>query len=302
MDGQSLLYKLRQLLNEDADSGFLDKRTSYDYLWEAAIEFVNRTACLKSTQTITTVAAQTGYTLNADFLNMYMKDSSNRLYIKYNNGSADTFVTWKDYESIVYSNNTSSQSIPGSFSIIDDATLDSQVSGSATSAGALSGGQATLTDTATDFSDVSAGDVIHNTTDASDGMVLSKTSSTVLVTALLGGTNNAWAINDAYIIQPQGRLKLVLDGPPLTAGHTITVYYVQRPAPVYSDYGVYRFPLQYSDAIVKYAAFLYKFKDREPNFGHTWYGIFDRQVRMASSALNKSFIRKGFTVNLKARR
>lgn len=302
MDGKTLLYKLRQLLNEDSDSGFLDKRTSYDYLWEAAIEFVNRTACLKSTQSISTVVDQTGYTLNADFLSMYLKNDSNNLYIKYNNGSTDSFVTWKDYEDIIYGNNTSSQSVAGGFSIIDDSTLDSQVTGSATSAGALSGGQATLTDTAADFSDVSPGDIVHNTTDGSDGIVLSKTSSTVLVTALFGGTDNDWAVSDAYIIQPQGRLKLVLDGPPSTADHTITVYYTQRPAPVYSDYGVYRFPSQYSDAIVKYAAFLYKFKDREPNFGHTWYGIFDRQVRMATSALNKSFVRRGFTVNLKARR
>ena len=48
-----------------------------------------------------------------------------------------------------------------------------------TSAGAAVGGASTLTDTGGDFSDVSPGDIVHNTTDGSDGIVLSKTSSTV---------------------------------------------------------------------------------------------------------------------------
>ena len=298
MPGKTYNYKLRQLLNEDADSAFLDTRTSYDYLWEAAIEFNARTNFLKSTQEITTVADKTGYALNADFMKLYLKDSNNEFYIKYNDGSNNTFLNWKEYEDIVYSDNTTSQSIPDYFSIIDDQSLDSQVTGTATSAGALSGGQAILTDTSADFSDVSAGDIVHNTTDGSDGIVLSKTSSTVLVTALFGGSVDEWTVSDSYVIQPQGRLQLILDPPPSTDGHTIIVYYVQRPTPIYSDYGTYRFPSQYMDGLVKYAAFLYKFRDREPNFGNAWYKIFDRQVRMAADSVNKSLLRRDFKMNL----
>ena len=72
MDGKGLLYKLGSLLNEDATSGFLDDFTSYEFLYEAAKEFVSRTACITATQTITTVVDQTDYTLNADFLGLYL--------------------------------------------------------------------------------------------------------------------------------------------------------------------------------------------------------------------------------------
>ena len=49
MDGTDLLRRLRQLLNEDSDSGWLDKQSSYDFLFEAAVEYVDRTACLRGT-------------------------------------------------------------------------------------------------------------------------------------------------------------------------------------------------------------------------------------------------------------
>jgi hypothetical protein len=191
---------------------------------------------------------------------------------------------------------------PDSFTIVDDNTLDSQATGTCTSAGALSGGQATLTDSAADFSDVSAGDIIHNTTDGSMGIVLSKTSSTVLVTALFGGTDNDWDSSDAYVIQPQGRLQLKFDPPPSTASHTLTVHYIQRPKPVYSDYGVFRFQPQHMDAIIKYAAFNYKYRDQEPNFGDALYRHWDMQTRRASNSLGKSIGNKRINVSFKARR
>lgn len=301
MDGKEALYRLRLLLDETTGAGFLDDRTSYSYLWDAATEFATRSESLKSSQAITTVASTTAYVLNADFMHLYMKDDSGNLFVKYYDGTTYRFINFEPYSSIIHDNQTTAVTIPSRFTIIDKPALYSRVTGTATSAGAASGGEATLTDTAADFSNVNEGDTIHNTTDRSDGYVLSKTSSTVIVTALFGGSGNDWASSDAYTIQPQGRLQLVLDPPPSTAGHTVTVEYVQRPMPVFSDYGIYRFQTQYMDAIVKYAAFIYRYKDQEPDFGNAFFQLFDRSARQNKYSTDKSLVRTGLSVNLKKR-
>lgn len=302
MDGKELLYELRQILNESADSGFMDDKTSYKYLNEAAYEFVRRTKVLRATQTITTVADQDTYDLNADFIEVYLKDYEKQPFIKINDGSTDQFIYWRDYEDVIYSNQTTSVAIPGFFTITNDPTLDSRLSGTTTSAGAATAGECTLTDTAADFTTVNVGDIVHNTTDGSDGVVLSKTSTTALVVALFGGTNNDWSSSDSYVIQPQTRMQLVLDQPTSTAGYTITVYYVQRPAPVFSDYGVFRIQSQYMNALVKYAFWLYKYRDSEPAWGDGMYVYFDRQARAAHNTINGTYRRNDVSVNLKARK
>lgn len=300
MDGKELLYSLRQLLNESASSAFLDNKTSYSFLWQAATAFVERTGCLRSTQAITTVANQAGYDVSSDFLRLYMRDKHNNFVMKYNDGSNNTFISWKAYEEIISEDNTTAVSIPSWFSVID-ASLPAQVTGTATSAGTLSGGQSTLTDTAASFANVSAGDYVHNTSDGADGIALSKTSSTVLVTALFGGTGNDWVTSDAYVIQPQGRFQLLLNPPPAIAAHTITLYYIQRPAPVFSDYGVYRFPQQFTDAVVYYAAWLYKYRDSEPNFGDRWYQIYEKEVRRATALFRDSLRSNSLSVSFRKR-
>jgi len=302
MDGKTLLYKIQELLNEESSSAFLDSRSSYQFLWEAATEFAGRTNCLANTQTITTVADQTDYTLNANFLKMRLKDDSGRYFIKYNDGTNNSFIYDKSYQEMVIGNNVTSVAYPSHFAVEPDSTLDSQISSTTTSAGAATAGLSTLTDTGSDFADVSPGDNVHNTTDGSDGIVTSKTSSTALVTALFGGTNNDWTSGDSYVIQPQGRLKIVLDPPPSTAGHTMTVYYVERPDPVFSDYGVYKFQDQYSTGIVSYALWKYKYRDKEPNFGDAYYKFFEMAVMKANGQLGDSFRRRSIPVNFKARR
>jgi len=303
MDGKNLLYRVRQALDEDSSSSFMDDRSSFDYLYEAAIELAMRTKALRSSQSITTVADQDGYTLNADYLGLYAKDTHNRFFVKYTDSSSnDSFLFWKDYEDILFENQTASVTVPSFFTIIDDSTKDSQVTGTATSTASATGYQSILTDTAGDFSDVSAGDSVHNTTDGSDGIVLSKTSSTVLVVALFGGTANDWTSGDAYVIQPQGRMKLVLDQPPETAGETITLNYIKRPDPVYSYYGTYRFQNHHLMALVKYAAWMYKYRDREPQTGDQLFQYWDRQVGVSSEQMRTATNQKGFKVNRKARR
>ena len=176
-DGKDLIRRLRQLLNEDSDSGWLDTQTSYDWLYDAAGEFADRTGCLRAEQEITTVADQTAYNINPDFLRLYLKNSSGNFYVKYYDTASYTFPTFKEYEDVYYQNNTTSVSVPGRFSIID-AALPSQVTGSATATSASSGGQCTLNGAG--FGDVDAGATVHNTTDGSSGMVLSKTSSALV--------------------------------------------------------------------------------------------------------------------------
>ena len=299
VDGKSLLYALREELNESSTSGWLDTRSSYRFLYQAAIAFVKRTQCLRNEQTITTVASQAGYTLQADFIEMYLKDTDNELFLKYNDGTSDYFLKFKDYEDIVYENQTTAVSIPDNFTIIDDATKDTRLSSTVTSDGDASGGECTLTDSNADFSDVSAGDIVHNTTDGSDGIVLSKTSSTALVVALFGGTDNEWDTNDDYVIQPQARLKIVLTPPPSASSHTVTVYYIQRPAPVYSDYGIYRIPAEHLESLVEFAAFKYKMREEKPAFAEKFLRYWDLKVRSSAHSLDNAFNRKGFSVNWK---
>ncbi len=296
-----MLYRLRELLNEDANSTFLDDRTSYSLLYEAAKYFVDITGCLKATQSITTVADQQTYTINADFLRLYLKNSRNDYFLEYSDGTSTYTLYWKDYEDIIFENNTTSVTIPSHFAIIDKPTLNSRLTGTVTATSAASGGESTLTDSSADFSNVSPGDNVHNTTDGSSGIVLSADSSTSLTVALFGGTNNDWTSGDSYVIQPQGRLQLVLSPPPSQAGHAITLRYVQKPDPVFSDYGIYRFPEEYHEALCYYAAWFYKYRDREPNFGDRLYQQFDFAVRKASDSLKRTFRKSGLRVNLRKR-
>lgn len=303
MDGKTLLYALRQLLEEDSSSGFIDDFTSYNFLNEAAIRLAQVSHYLKATDTITTVASTSAYDLNADYMGLYLKNSSKNYFITYNDGTTNTFVTWTPYEKIVYGDQSgTTASIPGRFSIVDKSSLSSQVTGTVTSTATATGGKSTLTDTSGDFSNVEAGDWVHNTTDSSDGIVVSKTSSTVLSTALFNGTNDYWTSGDAYVIQPQGRLQLVVDPPSSTAAHTITVNYLQRPAPVYTSYDVFRYPREYTPSLVKYAAWLYKYRDREPNYGDKWYAAFMDQAGLLKAQTNHMLRRHSFSMHLKARK
>ena len=301
MDGKTLLERLQEALNEDSTSGFLNDKNSYFYLWEAANEFVSKTNIFKSSQDISTVADQGGYTLNADFAELYLRDFDIRFIVKYNDGSINSFIPYKDYNEIIYEDNTTSVAKPSFFTVIDDTTLDTRLSSTTTSAGAKTAGECTLTDTTADFSDVSAGDTVHNTDDGSSGIVLSKTSNTVLVTALFGGTADDWSNGDAYVIQPQGRMKIELSPPPSNSSHTVTLFNNPTVPPVFSDYGMYRIPLQYINVIIKYAAWLYKYRDREPDFGDAWYKYYDREIRRINSIINNNYNRNKLRINLKNR-
>ena len=304
MDGQSLTRELADILREDPDtSGFIRLQASYDWLYQAAIEITRRTQCLTSSQTITTVGDQRGYTLDADFLWLYLKNHRNEYFIKYNDGTNDYFLTWRDYDAIVAGNQTTSVDIPSKFCIIDYSMLTSPITGTATDTGTLSNSESTLTDSTAPFANISVGDEVHNTTSDSDGIVLAVTSTSALLTALFSATSSVdyWATSDAYVIVPQGRKQLYLDPPPLTAGHTITVQFIQKPTPVYSPYRTYRFDNLAKGVLVKYAAWLYKYRDREPNFGDGFYRYFEMECARAVKQSGRTFNRSSFKVNFMKR-
>lgn len=299
MDGSTLTRELRQLLGETVAGTWLDSQTTYDYLYQAAVATSSRISFPTTYQSITTVADQADYYLNGDFLKLFRKDSGGRFFIKYYDGTNYSFINWKDYDEILLANQTDSVLIPSVFTIRGAPPL-TRLTGTVTAAGALSNGECTLTDSSAPFTNVYAGDIVHNTTDASSGIVISKISTSALVTCLFGGTDNDWDFNgtdDAYILNPQARFYLTFDPPPSTAGHTVTVYHVQKPTPVYSSYRSYPFPTGFSGALARYAAWLYKYRDSDPNFGDGWFKYWDTTVRQFGREMNQGLNRKGFSVS-----
>jgi len=303
MDGASLSREVAELLNEGSTSGWMDAKTTYDALYAAAIATVQRTNCITTTQSITTTADTRDYVLNADFLKMYLMDDSSRHFITYTDGDSNVYYIYPvTYDSIILGNQTTSIDIPSGF-CVRDATAYSRLTGTTTSAGTASGGACTLTDSTATFTTnvVSAGDFVNNVTDGSHGVVISVTGQTALVTALFGGTDNDWSSTDTYYIHRQKRMYLTVDPPPSTASETITVYYVQKPAPVYSSYYSYNLPYSLKDALVYYAAWKYKYRDREPNFGDKWFQFWDLAVRQYGREMNQARTTSGYKVNLSKR-
>lgn len=296
MDGHTLLRMQRELLNETSSGDFMNDRTSYDYLYAAVIDFNKRTYYLTSTQSITVSSGTSEYNANPDFISVALFDSYNRPFIRHTYGTTVTPIYNKDYAENYLENNTATSSIAASYSITD-ASQPSRITGTATGTGSSSSGECTLTDSSADFTNVYAGDLIHNTTDGAHGVVVSKTSTTALVTALFEGSGNDWAISDAYIITPQPKYKFVLDPIP-SATATLTVPYLQKPNPVYSPYRSYKLPFDFALPIVQFSVFLYKYRDREPNYGDAFYKYYDNFTRRIASELRRGIPEKsGFRVN-----
>jgi hypothetical protein len=203
-----------------------------------------------------------------------------------------------DYSSIILTNSSATAAVAQGFAITD-ASLASNPTGTATSTTATSNGETILNDTAASFlTTVAAGDFIHNTTDGSDGIVVAVTSNTSIVTAMFEGTNNFWTSADAYVIVPQQRYNIVLTPAP-SATATLAIPYIVKPKPVYSEFRSYTLPNNSLLPIVHYAAFLYKFKDREPDFGDGFYKHYDMFARKVAAEMRKAVPEKsGFRVNL----
>jgi hypothetical protein len=300
VDGKDLLRDLRILLNEQDSSAFLDDRSSYDVLWKGAIEVVSSARIHTASQVVTTIANQAAYNLYADFLDVYTTDDQNRKFVMYDAGNGKTPIFLRDYPGVIYTNSTTSVSVPSTFSIVDAPAL-SILSGTASAAGAVSGGEAILTDATAPFASVAAGDAAHNTFSGHeyDGIVTYVNSSSSLITCMFdeSSTPFGWANADTYRITPQGRFQLVLDPPPLTAGQTVTVPYVQRPAPVFSPYRAYRIPINYKQALLSYAAAFYKMREEDDNGVSRFFALAEDQMMRARKQFGKSLTRNSWRVN-----
>lgn len=287
MDGKTLLRLLEARLDESSTSDFIGEAEPWDYLDLAACDFAEQTGIVKSMLVITTVASQQSYFTDPHFLRPYMKNNKKKFFGKYYNGTYYYYPTLKPYEYLFKQNETDEQDVPDYFSIVEPDPLDtpSQVTGTATADGTVSGGQCILNDTAAIFvtgsSKVHARDRIHNTTDGSSGIVLSVTDDTHLVCALFDGTDNDWTTGDAYVIQPALSSKIWFDAPSATSGHTLTLPCISLPPPVYSDYGIWPFSSQDCEGIICGAVFRYKYKDEEPDYGDKFYLHFAEAVRKA---------------------
>lgn len=295
MDGLTLRTQLQYALRELSNSEFLDEKTSYDFLYEAALELNRITQALNGTQSITTTASTSAYNLNPDFQCLRVMNDRNERVVKFDDGNSESWISERPYESVLYDNNSDETATPVSISITDYETSATNLTGTAGATDAVSTNDTTLSGSS--FGSVAVGDLVHNTTDGSQGIVTAVTSATSLETRLFYGTNNYWTSGDSYVIVPQGRKRLVVDPPNSTAGYTITVPYVQKPTPVYSPYRSYRFDSSFGPALVKYAAWLYKYRDQEPNKGDAWFKYFMQQAKGAVGATNKAYDRSRFRVN-----
>jgi hypothetical protein len=288
MDGKTLTSRTLQLLNEVSTSAIINSRATFDFINDAARDWVIKTECLTAEDTLTTVASQAGYVLKADYLGLYLKQN-NRFYVKFYDGSNYTFIDFREYTEVYYGNDTTAVDVPGYFTIADYGSLYAQVTGTASAAGSATGGRCLLTTLTDKFTNVSAGDQIHNTSDGSSGVVLSVTDAKNIYIALFGGTDNDITNADAFVIQPRGRMKLILDPPPATAGYYVYVPYLQAPDPVYHDYGVFRINFDYTEAFANYAAWRYKYKDKAFDYGDKFYAAYLLEVNKYRRQTPKAF-------------
>jgi hypothetical protein len=118
---------------------------------------------------------------------------------------------------------------------------------------------------------------------------------------MFGGTENDWDSSDAYVVISQGRKQVHLDPPPATAGYTVYVPYVQKPDPIYSLYRAYPIDRQYQMCILMGAAWFYKIRDSQPDYGSRYYQYFDSECRKAAKTENFNQGRPTIRVNMMKR-
>jgi hypothetical protein len=287
MTGQALSRALRDQLLENVSSGFINSRTSYAYLYEAICNFNKRTHLSTSSQTITIVPGTTAYTLNPDFVAVSLLNDTNEPLVKWTYSGSDTFIYPILESTVTLQDSTATASVAQAY-YINDAPAAANVTGTATSTNVQANSEAKLTDTAAAFASVSVGDEIFDTTDGSDGYVVDVIDGTNLYAALFSdsnGPNCYFTSGDAYIIVPQPRYQINITPLPASVA-TLTIPYIQLPAPVYSPYRNYKLNNQYAGTITKYAAFLYKYRDTQPNFGDAFFKHYELECsRIANEAL-----------------
>jgi hypothetical protein len=304
MDGKTMGQRLLDLLNEASGSALIGSKITYDFFYDAARDCIIRTECCTDEHEITTIDGTADYSLPADYIGLYFKHN-NKYHIKLNTGGAATtnqFVEFRERDKVYYDNDVTEAAIANYFTLKDAADIPAQVTGTASAAGAATGGKCLLTTAVDKFDNVFPGDNIHNTTDVSSGVVISKTDAKNIYVALFGGTVNAITNADAFIIQPRARVQLQLDPPPSTSDYTYYVPYIQMPSPVYSLYDVYRIPFDYTEALANYAAWKYKERDKAMDFGKSFLSAYMAEIAKYLKQTNRVFARQPARMIPKLRR
>ena len=314
MDGKTARLFTERLIRAVSKSDIINRKLTYDLIGQGTEEFVSLTNCIKESQSITTVASTANYDLNADFLQLYLKTDDKRggdYFIQYSDGTNTHIVLYKSYQKVIYDNQTTDKSIPDNFTLHEKTSLEDQISSTTTSAGTESGGQSTLTDTTTTFTDeaVSARDIVHNSTKDATGIVIA-VDTNALTTAIFDHAGNPvdWASGDSYVIQPVSRMQIQFDPPCLTAAHTATVYYAAKANPVFTDYSTWQIQDQWHKAFCYWAAdaYLAQYEIETPEggaklmSGKKYDDKFKDIVRRAKYDIDKGLGKKGYSMRTEA--
>jgi len=282
MDGKKLTQAVLDFLDEDTVSDlYAGAREIYENLDLSVQIFARETGILHKMFDITMVASQQNYDIPPDYVRPHMKDTRSKYIARYYDGANYSWVTMASYEKLFRANYTTERSTPGRFAVIDKADKEDLIQGTVDSDGAKSGGQCILHDASMLFNTtnkVYPRDIIHNTTDGSDGYVLSVTDDTHLVVALFEGTDDDFTNGDSYIIQPAAEKQIFLDAPSESSGDVFTFPYVCLPTPVFSDYGFWRISPRACKAIAAGAAALFKMPKREFKESDKIGGLFAAEV------------------------
>jgi len=267
----------------DIDTSYAPDRELFEKLDAAACIFTREVKVLHTEAEITSVANQQNYDLPGGFIGLHLVNRSGKFFLKYYDGENYSFPTLTTWDKIYRDNLSTAQTWPNRFALIEKEDLGTLITGTATAAGALSGGQCTLTDTTKLFTTTNRvwpRDIIYNVTTGAVGYVLSVTDATHLVVALFDtdGAAEALSLSDSYRIQPASKYQILLDAPSESSGDTMYVPYTCMPEPVFSDQGFWRFGPETCKAIVDGAASLMKVSKREYREASQLGGLFGQEL------------------------
>jgi len=296
MDGLTMLKTLEGILNEEGSSPILETFFSFEVLDKAASDYLRETKGIARTEALTTLLDIQEYNLPPDFLGLRIRDKRHCNVIRYYD-NVNALYHWpylKSHDHLYLANRaniTGSQNTPDYFAITDT-DIETQITGNAASgSGTLVGGECTLKGATAAFSNVHARDRVHDTANGYYGIVLDVEASNSLKVALFSdGEPVAIASGSAFLVQPAAHTKIVLSDPSEVAGHTMEIPYYGMQDPVYSNYRIWPFPPTACAGICKKAAFEYKYRDREPNFGDRLYLDYVREVSQRKRDIAKTIL------------
>lgn len=287
MNGKVLKRWLYHFLDvpEGGNADYLTEMKAYDCLDMAADMFIRDARILHNEIPISTVSGQSSYLLPADFLALYIRTRSGRYCIRYEAGTAKAAPVLCSYDEIFLLDEEDARDVPSNFAIteIGPADIPPPLTGTVTATAAASGGRSVLTDADADFvwDGIAPRDVVVNATSGATGLVLDVVDATHLGVAIFdsAGAPAGWTDDDAYSIQSATRQKIVLPAPSATAGHIMTVPYLCKPLPVYSDFGVWPLPDRTCKALAAGAAAIFKLPKTEYVESKALGGLFNEELR-----------------------